>query len=330
MKSIFVKYILVFTSILLVSFLMLTSIISTTLGNYYDQEVKRELEQLSGMLSGLISLEWREGEFAPAGDELPLGNSSGTKGNFDAMVNEVTKTLPEYMEFLITDKAGRVVVASLDLGDGADLAVSDRVVSALLSDPEYDYSDLSDLGGVLSQRYQVYGKAIFFKDKPGGMVFAYYNGLEATLYQTMNRATFMSSLWIMLAALVVVYFVSDRLVRPIRSMSNAVKSFAKGNFDERVPVIGNDEVAELAEGFNQMADSLAQMEKMRNSFLASVSHDLRTPMTAIAGFIDGINSGAIPPDKQGYYLDIISAEIHRLSRLVTQILDVSRLASGER
>jgi signal transduction histidine kinase len=79
-----------------------------------------------------------------------------------------------------------------------------------------------------------------------------------------------------------------------------------------------------------MAESLESLEKMRNSFLANISHDLRTPMTTISGFIDGINSGAIPPEKHEYYLGVISAEVHRLSRLVTQLLDVSRLESGER
>ena len=79
-----------------------------------------------------------------------------------------------------------------------------------------------------------------------------------------------------------------------------------------------------------MAESLDNLEKMRNSFLASISHDLRTPMTTISGFIDGITSGAIPPERHEYYLGVISGEVHRLSRLVSQILDVSRLESGDR
>jgi signal transduction histidine kinase len=113
-------------------------------------------------------------------------------------------------------------------------------------------------------------------------------------------------------------------------MTGASKKFAKGDFSARVTVYGNDEVAELGKSFNNMAESLDSLEKMRNSFLANVSHDLRTPMTTIAGFIDGITSGAIPPEKHDYYLGVISAEVHRLSRLVTQLLDISRLESGER
>ena len=113
-------------------------------------------------------------------------------------------------------------------------------------------------------------------------------------------------------------------------MTKAVREFGKGELSTRVVVSGRDEVAELGYAFNNMAESIQNLEKMRNSFLANISHDLRTPMTAIAGFIDSINSGAIPPEKHEYYLGIISSEVHRLSRLVSQLLDVSRLESGDR
>lgn len=69
---------------------------------------------------------------------------------------------------------------------------------------------------------------------------------------------------------------------------------------------------------------------MRSTFLANVSHDLRTPMTTISGFIDGILDGAIPPEKQDYYLGIIAQEVRRLSRLVSSLLDISRIQAGDR
>jgi signal transduction histidine kinase len=97
-----------------------------------------------------------------------------------------------------------------------------------------------------------------------------------------------------------------------------------------VPVQGRDEVAELAVAFNNMADSLSRLEVMRNTFVANVSHDLRTPMTTISGFVDGIKDGVIPPEKQDYYLEIISNETKRLSRLVSTLLDISRMQAGER
>jgi signal transduction histidine kinase len=139
-----------------------------------------------------------------------------------------------------------------------------------------------------------------------------------------------SSLWVMLAAVVALYLITERVINPLKNMTKATKKFGKGDFSTRVTVCGHDEIAELGEAFNNMAESLDNFEKMRSSFLANVSHDLRTPMTTIAGFIDGITSGAIPPEKHDYYLGIISSEVHRLSRLVSELLDISRLESGER
>lgn len=315
MKNIFLKYIVVFATVLLVSFVMLTSIISTTMINYSNMQTQEEVERIADTASKLISLQWEGG----AGDP---------EEGFGQMLEIVSDSMSGKVVMFVAGIDGRVILSSKD-GAISDATVDGEIVTAIRNSGEYD--GRTDLGGLIPVKMQVYGRAISYKNQPVGILLAHFNGERATnVFHSMNRALFMSSLWVMLAALVIVYFVSDRLVRPIRGMSRAVKNFAKGNFEERVAVVGKDEIAELAVGFNQMAESLAQMEKMRNSFLANVSHDLRTPMTAIAGFIDGIKSGAIPPEKQEYYLNIISSEIHRLSRLVSQILDVSRLAAGER
>jgi len=150
------------------------------------------------------------------------------------------------------------------------------------------------------------------------------------LLEAMNKTIIMSSLWLMLAALIAVYFISERLVSPIRDMSRASKEFAAGHFDVRVPVNGNDEVSDLAEAFNNMADSLQHSEQTKQIFLSNVSHDLRTPMTTISGFIDGILDGAIPPEKHNYYLEVIASEVRRLSRLVNKLLDITKIQAGER
>ena len=113
-------------------------------------------------------------------------------------------------------------------------------------------------------------------------------------------------------------------------MTKATKRYAKGDFSARVEVWGDDEIAQLGTSFNQMAEALDNLEKMRASFLQSVSHDLRTPMTVISGFIDNINSGVIPPDMQNHYLEIVSNEVKRMSRMVNTLLDVSRLESGDK
>jgi len=137
-------------------------------------------------------------------------------------------------------------------------------------------------------------------------------------------------MWVMCAAIIVSYFISEKTVAPLRHMSKAAKAFASGQLDVRVPVIGDDEISELAIAFNNMASSMATLENTRRSFLANVSHDLRTPMTTISGFIDAIIDGVIPPEKHEYYLKIIASEVRRLSRLVSSLLDISRIQAGER
>ncbi len=122
---------------------------------------------------------------------------------------------------------------------------------------------------------------------------------------------------------------SYNLVKPLKQMAQAAKQFAKGDFSVRVSETSNDEIGELAVSFNNMAESLSSSEVTRRSFIANVSHELKTPMTTIAGFIDGILDGTIPPEKNTYYLQIVSEEVKRLSRLVKSMLDLSRLDNGE-
>lgn len=120
-----------------------------------------------------------------------------------------------------------------------------------------------------------------------------------------------------------------RITKPLKLMSDAAKSMAKGDFSRRIPVTRDDEIGQLAVSFNQMTNSLARLEEVRKSFIANVSHELRTPMTTIGGFIDGIIDGTIPYERQNDYLQIVHDEVKRLSRMVESMLSVSRLESRE-
>lgn len=128
---------------------------------------------------------------------------------------------------------------------------------------------------------------------------------------------------------IAVYFFTNNLISPLKDMSNATKAYAKGDFSYRVSVRGGGELTHLLEAFNAMASNLALLESSRRSFVANVSHELKTPMTTIGGFIDGILDGTIPQDKQNYYLEIVSNETKRLSRLVVAMLNMSKIEAGE-
>lgn len=131
-------------------------------------------------------------------------------------------------------------------------------------------------------------------------------------------------------AAVVLSLVSKKiLINPLAEINNAAKRFASGEVDKRVYVSSNDEIGELANSFNIMAESLEKVENNRRDFISNVSHELRSPITSIKGFIAGIIDGVIPKDKEGYYLDRVYSEIKRLTRLINDLLDLSAIESGK-
>lgn len=126
------------------------------------------------------------------------------------------------------------------------------------------------------------------------------------------------------AALVVLVYVK-KITRPLTAMAQAAGAMAKGDFDVRAPESKVREIDELAVSFNAMAGQLSQLEDSRREFVANVSHELRSPMTSIQGFVEGMADGTIPEAEHPRYLAIVSDEIRRLSKLVSDLLSLSRM-----
>ena len=139
----------------------------------------------------------------------------------------------------------------------------------------------------------------------------------------------MVAIVVMIIAVPVSLFMTMRTTKPIREMTDTVDRFARGDYSARVDIPFDDELGQLADSFNLMADTLERQEKQRSEFIANVSHELKTPMTTISGFADGILDGTIPREKADEYLTVISSETHRLSRLVRNMLDVSSLSAKD-
>ena len=133
----------------------------------------------------------------------------------------------------------------------------------------------------------------------------------------------------LVVSMIATFLLSRSQARGIQAVASAANRFGRGELDARAPMGGRNtvEVDELATAFNSMADSLAQSEKQRQEFVANVSHELKTPMTTIAGFMDGMLDGTIPPEMHRHYMQLVSDEVRRLSRLVRSMLEISRLQS---
>lgn len=194
-----------------------------------------------------------------------------------------------------------------------------------------NFFEISDLGGIFASKQ--YNAAIELQTRDNrlsGYVIVSSPASDLNEFNNdMIRIFLLSSLIPILILIIAFYFANYRVSRPLRLMSEAAKSITKGDFSKRIPVETDDEIGELAVSFNNMTNSLVQLESMRRSFVANVSHELKTPMTTIGGFIDGILDGTIPKEKHSYYLGIVSDEVKRLSRLVGGMLSMSKLESGE-
>ena len=194
-----------------------------------------------------------------------------------------------------------------------------------------DYKNNGTLEGLFSRRMLLAAEPFKIGGEAAGFVLAAQpvsEGLAAYLGGVF-RLFVISMLAAFAMAFIVVYYISYRLVRPVHDMAGATRQYARGDFGYRVPVRGDDELRQLAEAFNSMAISLANLESSRRSFVANVSHELKTPMTSIGGFIDGMLDGTIPQEQQRKYLTLVSEEVKRLSRLVTGMLNLSKIEDGE-
>ncbi len=131
------------------------------------------------------------------------------------------------------------------------------------------------------------------------------------------------------AAVLTVYYLTPRITKPITDMEYTVRKYSKGDLDARLPDAGSDEVARLAKSFNTMAGELSNLEATRRSFVANVSHELRSPLTSIRGFLEAMNDGVIPTEEYGKYLTIVIDETTRMADMVNDLLDLARIESGQ-
>lgn len=326
LKTSFSKYLIAFTLIITLSFLLMSGITSAMLYDHVEETKNAKLTNICNIVSGDISGHLKNGDSVSTGDFKEIGYILKVERELTVIITSA-KDGKEWIEGYFNSNMD--YMQHKNTTESVDFSRFDKEIDE--SGVSYLHRKDGTLSDIVTTSSTYYAKEIDGKNGHYGYaIVCISNERDDSVIATAKKAMLNGTLWVLLAAVIAVYFITERLVHPLRDMKKVVKSFSHGNFSERVVVTGKDEVAELGEAFNNMATSIENLEKMRSSFLASVSHDLRTPMTTISGFIDGINSGAIPPEKQEYYLGIISQEVKRLSRLVSQLLDLSRLESGDR
>ncbi len=194
----------------------------------------------------------------------------------------------------------------------------------------------SDLGGLYAEDTFVSASAVnqSYSQETVAVVFAVQRadvGLGPYI-ATFLQIYIMVAFAMLLATGLIIYVSTYNMTKPLKDMSEATRQYAKGNFSYRIKQDDRNSVREfdeLSAAMNSMAASLEQFENSRTNLIANVSHELKTPMTTIGGFIDGILDGTVSDNDREHYLKIVSNEVKRLSRLVVSMLNMSKIESGE-
>ena len=320
-KSISVSFFSIATSLLLVGLVVmgLTELVLT--GRYFAQEKYATLDTVLDVADQAIDEAER---YAGAPAKL-------TRENWDLLherVDLISDTASVDLFFVTGD--GNIVLSTTD-GCLQKDAVGLQVLSKIAAKNGESYHETTNLDGMFTHRHYVAARAIVSE---GGVVQGYLFVAATTesfsdfLADMISNFMLSASLMLLFASILTLVM-SQRLTGPLQQISEAAKRCGSGDFSTRVEVVGDDEMARLAQNFNHMAENLAAIDSSRSQFMGNIAHELRTPMTTIKGFIDGMLDGTIPPELRDHYLQIVSQETGRLARLVQNMLDISKLESGE-
>ena len=307
-ESINQRIIVTFISVTSIVLIFLGSIITILFNKNYHSTKLSNLEKQMGIIGNSINnyLNQQDGSYSQLKEIIKMACIS-------------TNT-----EAIITDRLGYVYLVNGE--DYQDLMYSKIKLNteSLSSNIEFK----KEVFKVDNASIKGYVKAIYEDGEIDGyMIMVMQNESERNFNMFIIWITVIIE--IIISAIVIKIVTNQIIIRPIDNINNVAKRLAKGEVEKRVVVNCNNEIGELAESFNMMAECLEKSDTKRREFISNVSHELRSPITSIKGFIGGILDGVIPRDRENYYLKIVYDEVDRLARLVNDLLDMSAMESGK-
>lgn len=313
MKSIYLRNFVATATMVSICFLIVAVAFVGIGRSYIIDEYRDNMENSAGEVAHIASAMAQNDGLNSWALGMNLSSISNSTGN----------------HIFITDEGGLVVSCSdrTMICEHIGKQLSENVMLQLRTNGHID--QITNLDGMYAKERFVVATAINSKD---GAVIGYVfvtNIIDNILgaWSTFLGIAAIVAAGVFAAALLMSLVYSKRMARPLDEMAAASRKFARGDFSARVKQLEDtsDEMGALIESFNKMADSLESAEARRSEFIANISHELRTPMTTIAGFADGILDGTIPKEDEEKYLRSIRDETRRLSRLVRDMLDVSQM-----
>ncbi len=312
-KTIFAKQFVCYFSALIISFVILAVALFAAFGDYFVSQKCKVLTEQARRIATI---------YRP--------NIFGTLTfNQRQLENEIS-VLHEYLNssFIFVNENHVILMVTSDIA-----SQSGRTLDLPEFNPVFQgetVTTIGNVGGIFSETVLTVAYPVVANGNVVGAVLLSSSMPELKRSSSeMFRTTLLCLFASGVIAFVLVFLFSRSISRPLREMSEAASVIAGGDFEKRLNVHGQDEVGQLAQSFNHMAESLFQQEKQRRIFIANISHDLRSPLTSIRGFLHAILDGTIPPEKQTHYLNIIMEETQRLSKLTHDIIDLDKIQSQD-
>lgn len=269
-------------------------------------------------------------DLAKLGDEAVLSLScvsEDSKESIDTALKEYTENFSEEeAELMLIDENGSVVLNST----GVESEFTQNM-------PDYEQAKANDKGSAfwtssIDSGEKVMAHTRIITDENG----EYVAGIRfvASLASADDKlrvsiVVFIAVAMVLLASFVIPGLIFIRtIVKPVRELRATSRRIAQGDFETRVAKRYDDEIGELADSINYMAEEIKASDRMKNDFISSVSHELRTPLTAIKGWAETMSTGDFEPTTMNKGLSVIINETERLTGIVEELLDFSRIQNG--
>lgn len=160
--------------------------------------------------------------------------------------------------------------------------------------------------------------------QPNGMVL-----LHSTMSQLKHlqgniiQVIYIPFMLMLIISFVLLGIISGKIIRPLRKINTIAEKYSTGNFESKIDIHSRDEIGQLSSTLEYMASELSKLDEYRRSFISNISHDFRSPLTSIKGYVEAVKDGTIPPEKQDKYLNIVVAETNRLTKLTSSLLELN-------
>ncbi len=250
------------------------------------------------------------------------------------------------------DERGRIIATSGYFDDksesksgkssasDANIAMTKKLPSNIYEfDPKYDlqknFYQVGDFYGVYSgnvitvntpMTFTAYNENKEVVEIPAGALITHSTTLDINeMMRSIYSISFIPCLVIIIIAFTLLGIISRKVVRPIKKLAEVAEEYSQGDFDVETGIDSDDEIGQLANSMEYMASELSKLEEYRHDFISNISHDFRSPLTSIRGYVTAMIDGTIPPEKQERYLNIVLDETNRLTKLTQGLLDLNRL-----